>query len=261
LINLRKYGSEPYSVAVIHGGPGAPGGMAPVARELSVSWGVLEPLQTKASITGQIQELHFVLQQHGDLPVTLIGHSWGAWLSFMLAARYPELIKKLILIGSGPFEASDAQQIMSTRLSRLTENERLKADALMAALPDFNHGNDNAIMVEFGQLMSKTDSFDPLAKTEEAEGQFQASIYRSVWQEAEVMRESGALLKLGTKIRCPVVAIHGDHDPHPARGVEKPLSPIIKDFRLILLKDCGHEPWNERWARERFYHVLKDQLK
>ena len=31
--NLRKYGKPPFNVAVIHGGPGVPGEMAPVARD------------------------------------------------------------------------------------------------------------------------------------------------------------------------------------------------------------------------------------
>jgi len=39
--NLRKYGHKPFVVAVIHGGPGAPGEIAPVARELSSIRGVL----------------------------------------------------------------------------------------------------------------------------------------------------------------------------------------------------------------------------
>ena len=51
--NLRKYGNAPFNVAVIHGGPGASGEMAPVARKLSSNWGVLEPLQTEASLDGQ----------------------------------------------------------------------------------------------------------------------------------------------------------------------------------------------------------------
>lgn len=31
--NLRKYGNAPFNIAVIHGGPGVPGEVAPVARE------------------------------------------------------------------------------------------------------------------------------------------------------------------------------------------------------------------------------------
>ncbi|HLC23076.1 MAG TPA: hypothetical protein VJL08_01335 [Dehalococcoidia bacterium] len=50
--NLRKYGDKPYGVAIIHGGPGAPGEMAPVALELSAVTGILEPLQTATSLEG-----------------------------------------------------------------------------------------------------------------------------------------------------------------------------------------------------------------
>ena len=67
----RTYGSPPFTVAVIHGGPGAAGEMAPVARELASGWGVLEPLQTAASLEGQVEELKTFLSEQGDLPVTL----------------------------------------------------------------------------------------------------------------------------------------------------------------------------------------------
>ena len=96
--NLRKYGNSPFTVAAIHGGPGAPGEMAAVARELSSFLGALEPLQTEASVDGQVEELRGILDEYGTLPLTLIGLSWGAWLSIILAARYPKFVEKLILI-------------------------------------------------------------------------------------------------------------------------------------------------------------------
>ncbi len=91
--NSRKYGKKPFKVAVVHGGPGAPGEMAPVARELSADRGVLEPLQTATIIEGQVRELKVILEKNGDIPVMLIGFSWGAWLSFILTAQYPALVK------------------------------------------------------------------------------------------------------------------------------------------------------------------------
>jgi len=42
--NFREYGKAPFKTAVIHGGPGGSGEMAPVARELSSTRGILEPL-------------------------------------------------------------------------------------------------------------------------------------------------------------------------------------------------------------------------
>jgi len=70
------------------------------------------------------------------------------------------------------------------------------------------------------------------------------------------LRRSNRLLELGRKIRCPVVAIHGDYDPHPAAGVKEPLSRVLRDFRFVLLENCGHYPWRERLARDEFYSVL-----
>jgi pimeloyl-ACP methyl ester carboxylesterase len=77
-------------------------------------------------------------------------------------------------------------------------------------------------------------------------------IFKSVWEDAHELRRSGKLLKLGKKVTCPVVAIHGDFDPHPFEGVKEPLSGVVKDFRFILLDKCGHKPWIEREAKERF---------
>jgi pimeloyl-ACP methyl ester carboxylesterase len=76
-----------------------------------------------------------------------------------------------------------------------------------------------------------------------------------------LMRKRGELLQLGAKLLCPVIAIHGDHDPHPADGVEKPLSKFLRDFQFILLKNCGHTPWLERQARAEFFNVLKEKVK
>jgi pimeloyl-ACP methyl ester carboxylesterase len=82
-----------------------------------------------------------------------------------------------------------------------------------------------------------------------------------VWTEAAELRRSGELLQLGKLIKCPVVAIHGDYDPHPAEGVQKPLSAILKSFSFILLANCGHKPWIERQAKDKFYEFLKEQLR
>ena len=72
--------------------------------------------------------------------------------------------------------------------------------------------------------------------------EIRGDIFQGVWKEAARLRTSGELLALGTRIECPVVAIHGDCDPHPAEGVREPLSRILPDFRFITLENCGHKP-------------------
>jgi pimeloyl-ACP methyl ester carboxylesterase len=260
--NPRKYGSPPFRVTVIHGGPGAAGEMAPVARELAGGRGILEPLQTAMSLEGQVEELKAVLETHAGLPSVLIGYSWGAWLSFVLAARYPSLVKKLILVASGPFEERYAAGILPTRLSRLGREERAEVESLMDLLgkPGFTAGP--SVLARFGTLLSRADTYDPIEpETGETEPvECNARIFQNVWPAAAQMRRSGELLGLGRQIKCPVVAIHGDYDPHPAEGIVKPLSGVIQDFRMVLLEHCGHTPWRERGAREKFYTILIEEL-
>jgi pimeloyl-ACP methyl ester carboxylesterase len=257
--NLRLYGQAPFRVAVLHGGPGAPGEMAPVARELARGRGVLEPLQTADSVDGQVEELREVLETRAGLPVALIGWSWGAWLGYLFTARYPALVQKLILVGCPPLEDRYVAQIQSTRLNRLTKDQRSELEEITVALDDPSTKNPDALLDRFGALMSAADSYNPLPGDGE-EISVQADINQRVWSAAAAMRTSGELLRLGKQIRCPVVAIHGDYDPHPAEGVQKPLAAVLKDFRFVLLPHCGHTPWKEKEARELFYKCLEEEF-
>jgi pimeloyl-ACP methyl ester carboxylesterase len=257
--NIRKYGSSPFNIVVIHGGPGAAGSLTPVARELSKNSGILEPFQTRRTIEGQIQELKVILEIQGEPPYTLIGHSWGAWLGYIYASRYPSGVRKLIMIGSGPFLERYARGIINTRMQRLTVNERTELTTLLNSLEDPAIRDTDNTFMKAADLIRKADSFSPI-DLPEASIQCRYDIFQSIWKEAEELRNSGELLNLAVKIRCPVTVIHGDYDPHPFKGIVEPLSSRIKSFKFALLEKCGHEPWNERYAKEEFYSILMQEI-
>jgi pimeloyl-ACP methyl ester carboxylesterase len=257
--NLRKYGKSPFNIAVIHGGPGACGEMAPVAKELSSICGVLEPLQTTITIDGQILELYNILKKNGNIPVILVGYSWGAILSFIFTSRYPLLIKKIILVSSGSFEEKHAKNIMKTRLDRLSNEDKSELLKLMNNLKDPTLKDKNTYLNKFSKLISKADSYDPI-KSDREELDCNFHVYQNVWNEAEELRHSGKLLKLGKKIKCPVTAIHGEYDPHPYKGIRSNLSHILTDFKFFLLTKCGHCPWIEKYARDKFYNIIKKEI-
>lgn len=233
--------------------------MAPVAREIATRAGVLEPMQTETSVHGQVDELAAVLEAEATPPVALIGHSWGAWLSGLVATAQPELVHKLVLVGTPPFEASYVPEILERRESRLTESEREEFRAALDVLDGEEDGDEDAAMDVLGSLVSKTDSCDSMSEHAAATDR-QDEIYRTVWPEAAAMRERGELLERFGEVSCPVVAIHGDADPHPAAGVREPLTGILDEFRFVLLERCGHRPWVERHARESFFEALRDEL-
>lgn len=235
--------------------------MAPVARRIGESFGVLEPFQTVASVEGQINELGDVLLFHAAVPAILAGFSWGAWLALLTAAKYPAIVKKVITVSSGAFEERYAEQLYETRLSRLTHEERSEFERIATTLNDSEGENRNALLARFGELASKADTFAPVEDGErDGEVLPDAHIFRQVWSDAAGMRRSGELLRRVSLVACPVVALHGGYDPSPVAGTAEPLAAALSDFRLIMLERCGHTPWIERHAREEFYRVLLREI-
>ena len=166
----------------------------------------------------------------------------------------------MILVGSGPYEEKYAARIRETRLNRLSEEDRTEVKSLIEILDNPAAEGKSTAFARFGALFSKADAYDPIMHEAEVID-YQVDIFQSVWKDAAELRRSGKLLELGKHIECLVVAIHGDYDPHPAEGVQKPLSAVLKSFRFILFKNCGHMPWIERQARDKFYAILKDELR
>jgi Predicted hydrolases or acyltransferases (alpha/beta hydrolase superfamily) len=254
---VRRYGDGPYRIAILHGGPGAAGEAKPVAEALSADFGVLELLQTEKSVSGQIEELYQQLSSNAELPAVLVGHSWGAWLAFLFASRYPKLVKKLILVGAGSFENRYNRDLMKIRLERLDMQKRREVEALMAHIRLGSY--DDNVLKQFGELMTVADSYDYLSDSTD-EVALNMEIHSLVWREAAQLRDTNELISCADKIECPVVAFHGDYDPHPIAGVEKPLSKRLREFKMIRLSKCGHTPWKERCAKDEFYRLLKDEL-
>jgi pimeloyl-ACP methyl ester carboxylesterase len=164
--------------------------------------------------------------------------------------------------GCGPFEQKYVKELQVTRLNHLNQHEREEYNSIIKFLNNANVKDKNKSLDRLGTLTSKTDSYDPIPDVSKKSDliNVQGNIFYRVWNEAEELRISGKLLLAGKDIRCPVIAIHGDYDPHPAEGVKKPLSAILKDFRFILLKNCGHYPWLESKAKDKFYEILRKEL-
>ncbi|MEM8703520.1 MAG: alpha/beta hydrolase [Pseudomonadota bacterium] len=252
---FRQYGKTPSQVAVVHGGPGGAGDVQPLAQELGErGYRVLEPIQTDNTIAGQIAELAAQVEQACQRPVCLIGWSWGAWLACLLAAEHPTLVSSLILVGSAPFEQRHAATVGQTRLSRLSEYAQAELDRTTANLGDSEN------VRRMAELTEAADTY--MARgTRPAELVFDRTIHEAVWAEAKALRSSGGLLKRLALVCCPVTALHGDHDPHPAIGVEVPLATVLPHADFILLDRCGHKPWNEAYAHEAFFEALENAIR
>jgi pimeloyl-ACP methyl ester carboxylesterase len=242
----------------VHGGPGAPGSLESIARRLSISFGILEPIILSLSVNDQIEDLNSIVLKNSTKPLFFIGHSWGGWLCFLYAARYPDLVKKVIMIGAPPFEERYVHLISEIRLSRLKEEEKRDFKIAEQELVNSSSGTES-LSPGFINLLSKTDIFEALPN-ETIDSKFYPLVYKNVWSEASRIRSTGKLIEYAKDIRCPVVGIHGDFDPHPAAGVKDPLSKILPDFRFSLIERCGHYPWKEKYGKNILYKIFYKEM-
>lgn len=254
--SIRTYGAAPYRIAAIHGGPGAPGYMAPVARELSKYFGVVEPLQTKNSLDEQIQELHDQLNSIDSGPFILIGSSWGAILALLTAARYPQISNKVILIGSAVFDAESSRKVKSIRRDRTSKERLVEIQKLEREMATVNGIEKNRLLGLIADLELDSDVYDPETRNLELIDT-QLEINQNVWRDFVKLRDTdGKLKKVFSSIMSDIVIVHGDHDPHVIEGIHPFLKSCIPNIRLEWLEKCGHYPWIEKYARDRFFDIM-----
>jgi len=245
----RIHGARPIEIVDVHGGPGDFGGVMQLAATLSAQYGVVEPFQTAHTVMGQVHNLHETITKLVSHPPVIIGHSWGAWLVVIFAATYPSWVRKIILVGSGPYEHRYYPILQQRRNKRFTDEEKRRIARLTAMLSDPKNNATGDVLRQLGVVFSRVDNVDLL---EEEAGDVEAIdpailnmqplYFPGLLQEATEMRKSGELLRYAKKITCPVVAIHGVQDPHPYEGVQQPLQEHLSSFTCHLIQRCGHKP-------------------
>lgn len=257
---IHIFGQLPVKMLLVHGGPGAHGDLRSLAQSLAHLNGIAEPWQSKSSVDELIEELAEQIKETGTSPAILFGHSWGAWLSGLTAARYPELVSKLIFSGSPAFEEKYNQNLMDVRMARLTEEESEEFITRLRGLATLSKMENQESFARLNYLMKKADSF-ALADVPQPGGEIRMDLFGPVWAEASEMRKTGILLKHFSGIQCPVTLIHGKNDPHPVEGAVEPLKNISLNLKVKILSKCGHYPWLEQFAKEEFYTFLLNEVR
>ncbi len=145
------------------------------------------------------------------------------------------------------------------RFERLSEEEKAEMLSLREFIWDGAAEDKSVSLKRLFELLAKGDAYDLIPSRDEVL-QYQLDINMSVGTEMGMLLTSGRYLELSKQVACPVVAIYGDYDPRPYELVRESLSRVHKDFKFILLEKCGHTPWLERHARDKFYDVLRKEL-
>jgi pimeloyl-ACP methyl ester carboxylesterase len=256
-VRVREYGSRGPHLVLLHGGPGAAGYMAPVARELASEFKVLEPFQRgsegeRLTVARHIDDLHQVIESRcGEALPALVGHSWGAMLGLTYAAEHPDRVAALVLIGCGTFDPNARTKLEATRAERIDNNTRLLFDAL-----ERENTNPNERLMAMGRLYQQIDSFDLIASEDETV-LCDERAHEETWADMLRLQGEGVYPVAFANIKAPVVMLHGAHDPHPGRMIFERLRRYMPQLEYVEFERCGHYPWLEKAAKTDFYSTIK----
>lgn len=258
-LKIRRYGSAGPPVLVLHGGPGAAGYMAPLARALADDFRVLEPLQRRSgdeplTVARHVADLHQVVESCADSRPALVGHSWGAMLALAYAAAHPGRVSALALVGGGTFDPVARERLHATVEERTDDRLRQRLERLAQETPD-----PDERLGRMGRLIMPLYSYELVPTGNEAE-YYDARGHRETWADMLRLQEEGLYPAAFAAIKAPVLMLHGTADPHPGRMIQASLQPYLPQLAYREWERCGHYPWLEKAVRGEFLAVLREWL-
>lgn len=262
MITVRAYGDGPGPVVLLHGGPGAPGYMAPLARELAVDFRVVEPLQRTSgggplTVARHVADLAVAVPD----PAVFVGHSWGAMLGLSTAVAHPYRVRALVLVGCGTYDPSSRAAYTRAMEQRLGTEEQARVEKLRARMAEETDPSAREhIFAQLAKIQTGAQCVEPLPAGWEVE-RADPDSHRETWDDVLRLQSKGVEPAAFAAITAPVVMIHGDTDPHPGPSTRDTLRRFIPHIEYVELERCGHLPWIERHAREPFLHLLRHHLK
>jgi pimeloyl-ACP methyl ester carboxylesterase len=258
MLRVREYGQSGPGVIVLHGGPGAAGHMAPVARGLAQSYRVVEPFQRSSggerlSVARHVADLHEIITVWAPAShPALIGASWGAMLALAYAAAHPGSSGPLILVGCGTFDLGARAMLHRTIAGRMNDDIRAQLKRAEQLDPDER-------LKASAEAMLPVYACDLLASPHE-DDQVDALAHHETWDDMLRLQTEGAYPAAFAAIKVPVLMIHGTYDPHPGRLIFEGLRSYLPQLEYREFECCGHYPWLERAAADPFFSLLREWL-
>jgi pimeloyl-ACP methyl ester carboxylesterase len=259
-MRVRSYGTLGPQVVVLHGGPGAPGHMAPVARGLAESFRIIEPFQRgsdgeRLTVARHIADLHEVVRSSCESAhPALVGSSWGAMLALCYAAEHPQSAGALVLIGCGTFDRVSRARMQETLNDRMDENLRRQLDRLTDEFPE----PDERLEAR-AELILPLYSYELITSDQEIESCY-ARAHQETWEDMVRLQDEGMYPAKFSGIQVPILMLHGTFDPHPGRMILSSLNSYLPQIEYHEWDQCGHYPWLERAASEDFFALLRGWL-
>jgi proline iminopeptidase len=237
-------------VIIVHGGPGFDHIHMLPFKDLADQYKVIfydqrttgkstgKPDSSSISTDHFIKDLEALRKKFKLDNITLIGHSWGAWLSMEYAIQYPMNLNKLILL-SPSGNMSYLNEYFKNIQRKTDKQNKMKMEEIEAS-EGFKNRNPETIKKYFSISIkpffhdsSKSRRLDLTMLERTAKNQ---SIVAGLLMRE--MMEKNILADLKS-IKCPTLVLHGKSDPLPIIAPQL-VKGNISNSKMIVLEEAGH---------------------
>jgi proline iminopeptidase len=216
-------------------------------------------VRDSAALDGQrfAEDLEAIRRHFGLERLTILGHSWGAGVAALYAARYPERVSRMLIVGGIPLQREQLteafQELAAGRDTTVRRQMQVQAAAWRA-----DPGNASACRAYY--VLWFEPFFGDPAVMSRSKGDFCAGTPESLRNKMQsVDRFTSASLgewdwrPALRRVTAPTLVIHGTRDPLPLEGA-RGWATTLPNSRLLLLEGIGHFPYLE--VPERFFDVV-----
>lgn len=181
-----------------------------------------------------VEDIEALRVQLGLSRMDLLGHSAGAGVAMIYAARYPERIERLILVTPGlraaGFELTGEQWLMHLEIRRgepwfEEAYEAVLNDGPRALYEPFYYGRWDEAARKFSEAQHRDE-----------EGV--AGYFATDWKAVAATTVPGL-----AALKDPVLVVAGELDPGPTPAMARRFVEVVGNGRLVIQPKAGHFPW------------------
>ncbi len=197
-----------------------------------------------------------LIEATGQEKVFLVGHDWGAAVSWWVAAKYPERLSKLVILNV-PHHAVMQKQLRQNRSQMLKSWYMFMFQ--IPRLPEFASRRQNWQPA----IRSLVDSSHPGTFTEE-----DLALYRKAWSQPKAytsminwyraLMQSRPTPAKSAQISVPILLIWGAQDKFLGREMAQPSIDLCDNGRLVFIEEATH--WVQHEEAERVNELLDSFL-